>query len=120
MGTGSHNTQNFDVQGENSYQKFSHPQLKSQLVESIVDNDIQFQPCLTIHYTHDETLEWFSCCQMGAGSHNTHNLGVQGGRPPQSKHIPNPPLKIQLAESIVDNDIQFQACLTIHYTHDAW
>ena len=81
-----------------------------------MDNDIQFQPCLTIHYTHDETLEWLSCCQMGAGSHNTHKLGVQIENFYQK--YPNPSLKSQLVESIVDNDIQFQRCLTIHYTHD--
>eukprot|EP00956_Cyclotella_meneghiniana_P002712 scaffold3196_cov81-Cyclotella_meneghiniana.AAC.10 len=58
-----------------------------------------------------ETLEWLSCCQMGAGSHNTHklggqgshnthNLGVQGGRPPQSKNIPIPNSKVSLRRAL--------------------
>ena len=31
--------------------------LKSQQVVTIVDNEFQSQPCLTIQYTHNETLE---------------------------------------------------------------
>ena len=68
------NTHNLGVKsGDDLTPKLSHPTLKSQLVVSIVDNDIQSQPCLTIHYTPDEALEWSSCCQIGAG-HLTHTI----------------------------------------------
>ena len=37
---------------------------QKQLVVTIVDAEFQSQPCVIIHYTHDETLEESSCCQL--------------------------------------------------------
>eukprot|EP00956_Cyclotella_meneghiniana_P007176 scaffold9764_cov36-Cyclotella_meneghiniana.AAC.1 len=30
-------------------------------VETVLDNEIQSQPCITIHHTHNETMEQSSC-----------------------------------------------------------
>ena len=77
--------------GTTSHQIYPHPTLKSQLVVSIVDNDIQSQPCLIIHYTPDETLEWSSCCQIGAGSLTHTTLAWKVGTSHQN--YPHPTLK---------------------------
>ena len=56
-------------------QNCQHPCLKSQLGVIISKDEFQSQPCLTIYYTHDETLELTSCCEMGAHS-QTHPILV--------------------------------------------
>ena len=37
---------------------------QNQFAVTISDNQFHSQPCLTIHYTYDETLEGSSCCQL--------------------------------------------------------
>ena len=37
---------------------------KDKLTVMVLDNEFQYQPCLTIHYTNDEILGWSSCCEM--------------------------------------------------------
>ena len=56
-----------------SSQFFLHPRLKSQLVETIVDNGVQSEDFYTIHYTHNETLEWSSCSETSART-QTHTM----------------------------------------------
>ena len=38
--------------------------LKSQGAVMSIHNEFQSQPCMTIHYTYNETLEGSSCCEM--------------------------------------------------------
>eukprot|EP00956_Cyclotella_meneghiniana_P022268 scaffold41865_cov45-Cyclotella_meneghiniana.AAC.1 len=79
-----------------------HPSLKSQHVQTIVDNEFHSQPCLTIHHTHNETLEQSSCCAMGMKS--------------RQLLLPHRSLKSQHVQTIVDNEFHSQPCLTIHHT----
>eukprot|EP00956_Cyclotella_meneghiniana_P007159 scaffold9725_cov71-Cyclotella_meneghiniana.AAC.1 len=51
-----------------SSQLLPRPSLKSQHVQTIVDNEFHSQACPTIHHTHNETLEQSSCCAMGVNS----------------------------------------------------
>ena len=37
---------------------------QKQFVVTILDSQFHSQPCLTIHYTYDETLKGSSCCQL--------------------------------------------------------
>eukprot|EP00956_Cyclotella_meneghiniana_P024076 scaffold48013_cov78-Cyclotella_meneghiniana.AAC.1 len=52
-----------------SSQNCPHPQLKSQLVVTVGDNEFQSHPCFTIHYAHNKTLEQSSCCDMDIQTH---------------------------------------------------
>ena len=45
-------------------QNCSHPQLKSRGVVMVVDDESKSQPCKTIHYTSNETLEGLRCCEL--------------------------------------------------------
>ena len=49
----------------------THPWLKDRLVESVLDNEFQSQPCPIIHHTHYETLEQSCCCHCLWGSKHT-------------------------------------------------
>eukprot|EP00956_Cyclotella_meneghiniana_P020056 scaffold34948_cov74-Cyclotella_meneghiniana.AAC.10 len=57
-----------------SSQNCPHPQLKSQLVVTVGDRECQSHPCFTIHYTHNETLEQSSCCDMDVQTHIVTSL----------------------------------------------
>ena len=57
----------------------THPWLKDRLVESLLDNEFQSQPCPIIHHTHDETLEQFRCNGVDTMDPNTRNLGAESG-----------------------------------------
>eukprot|EP00956_Cyclotella_meneghiniana_P030220 scaffold75463_cov60-Cyclotella_meneghiniana.AAC.1 len=35
-------------------------------METLPGNEIQSQVSITIHFTHNETLEWSRCCDMDA------------------------------------------------------
>ena len=41
-----------------------HPSLKNQPAVTVLVNELQSQPCLAIHHTHDETLEGLRCCEI--------------------------------------------------------
>ena len=41
-----------------------HPQLKSRDVVMVVEYEFKSQPCTTIHYTYNETLEGLRCCEL--------------------------------------------------------
>ena len=44
--------------------KHGHPQLKSRGAVMVVDDEFKSQPCKTIHYTYNETLEGLRCCEL--------------------------------------------------------
>ena len=52
-----------------------HPRLKSQGVVMVVDDEFKSQPCKTIHYTYNETLEGLRCCELPE-SVQTHSILV--------------------------------------------
>ena len=59
------NSRNLGVKsGDMSSPKCAHPWLKNQPAVTVLDNEVQSQSHLTIHYTHNETLEGSSCCEM--------------------------------------------------------
>ena len=51
------------------------PMTKTQVVVTILEHIYQPQPCKTIHYTKDETLEGFRCCELPE-SIQTHSILV--------------------------------------------
>ena len=99
-------------------QNCSHPCLKSQLGVIILEVEFQSQPCLTIYYTHDETLEQAKYCEMGAHIQTDPILVWKVGSPEQ--YCSNPWIKSQLGVIILEVEFQSQPCLTIYHTHDSW
>ena len=41
-----------------------HPRVKKQGVVIVIHDELKSQPCLTIHYTHNETLKGLRCCEL--------------------------------------------------------
>ena len=82
-----------------------------------MDTEFQSQPCLTIHYTHDVTLEGSSCCEM-LDSVQTHLIlvwkVVEGLATFVTTHDPN----TGCGNHYVVNEFQSQPCLTIYHTYD--
>ena len=54
--------------------------LKSQLVETILHNEFQSQPCLIIHYTHNDR-HWNSQAELVHRSKQTHTAGAESWGP---------------------------------------
>ena len=52
-----------------------HPQLKSQGVTLVVDDEFKSQPCKTIHYDYGERMEELRCCELPK-SVQTHSILV--------------------------------------------
>ena len=50
--------------------KCHRPKLKSQGVVMVIHNGFKSEPCKTIHYTYNETLEWLRCCEGLEWIHN--------------------------------------------------
>ena len=71
-----------------------HPQLKSQGVALVVDDEFKSQPCKTIHYTYGERMEELRCCELpkSVQTHSTLVSQVDKGQatltpPVTEKHI---------------------------------
>ena len=52
---------------------------QKQVVVTILDNEFQSQPCLTIHYTNDETVEGSSHFEMLESVQTHSNLEEKVG-----------------------------------------
>ena len=82
---------------------------------TIVGNEFQSQPCVTIYNTHDETLEQSSCCHLGEQI-KTHTILVEKVEVLIADF--SPPMTIgQLVVTIVGNEFQSQPCVIIYNTH---
>eukprot|EP00956_Cyclotella_meneghiniana_P010845 scaffold15182_cov36-Cyclotella_meneghiniana.AAC.1 len=53
-----------------------HPQLKSQGVVLVVDDEFKSQPCKTIQFTYGERMEGLGCCESPK-SVQTHSVLMQ-------------------------------------------
>ena len=54
-----------------------HPQLERQGVVMVILDEFKSQPCTTIHYTCNETLEGLRCCETLGITPNILHLGVK-------------------------------------------
>ena len=90
---------------------------KTGCVVSMVDNEFQSQPCLTIQHTNDETVEGSYCCEFLNQSKHTQSAWCEKwviALP----HLSPLMAQEQVVVSMVDNKFQSQPCLTIQYTND--
>ena len=92
-----------------------HPQLKSQGVVLVVDDEFKSQPCKTIHYTYNETLEGLRCCELPE-SVQTHSILVWKVGKGQAISDPTCMTEKHVVVTISDLMQQSQPSPTIHYT----
>ena len=68
-------------------QSCCHPRLKSRCVIMVVGDEFKSQPCKTIHYTHNETLEGLSWCEL-LESVQTHSILMWKVEEGQARFVP--------------------------------
>ena len=95
---------------------FHHPPLKSQGVVMVIHNGFKSEPCKTIHYTYNETLEWLRCCEGLEWIHNYSIMVWNVGAMYQTCHRLR--LKSRGVVMVIHNELKSQPCKTIHYTYN--
>ena len=75
------------------YRNFHHLQLKSRSVVTVVEDEFQSQPCKTIHYTYNDTLEGLRWCDLPDSVHR-YSIWVRKVGLGQARFVPTPNRKI--------------------------
>ena len=81
-----HTPSSFETYEASSWNWY-HPWLKSQGVLMVMHDEFKYQPCPTIHYTHNEMLEGSSWCELPE-SVQSHTILVWSVGVCQAKSVP--------------------------------
>ena len=79
-----------------------------------ITNEFQSQPCVTIHYTYDKTLEGSSCCQFFESVH-THLILVRKVGEDLATFVPT-----RLKNSFYGDHCRHQIPISTLYDHSSY